>query len=165
MKRAFFFDRDGTVNRSPGDDRYVLRWEDFHFLPGVREMLEAVKARAFASILITNQQCVEKGLLSQSELDGIHARMQDALGPLRFDEIYVCPHLDGTCDCRKPSPKLVLDAAAKYGLDLERSWNVGDKDRDIERGRRAGVGTNILIGSSEFPDWTAILRHWKSSNR
>jgi D-glycero-D-manno-heptose 1,7-bisphosphate phosphatase len=158
MKRAFFFDRDGTVNISPGAGRYVLRWDDFHFRPGVREMLGAVKSGGFMPILITNQQCVGKGELSPGALQGIHDRMQQALGPLGFEEISVCPHLEGMCDCRKPSPKLVLDAAAKHGFDLPQSWNVGDQPRDIEMGRRAGVGTNILLGSNEFPDWAAVLR-------
>ena len=101
-----------------------------------------------------------KGLLTRAGLDLIHARMQAALGPLAFADILVCPHLDGTCTCRKPSPELVFEAAARHGLDLASSWNAGDHERDIEMGRRAGVGTNILIGSAAFPDWAAVLRQW-----
>jgi histidinol-phosphate phosphatase family protein len=159
MKPAFIFDRDGTVNVSPGPG-YVLRWDDFHFMPGVFEMLEAVHARRFVPVLITNQQCVGKGLITREELDAIHARMQAELGALAFADILVCPHLDGTCACRKPSPQLVFDAAARHDLDLASSWNVGDNERDIEMGRRAGVGINIRIGSNEFPDWASVLRRW-----
>jgi D-glycero-D-manno-heptose 1,7-bisphosphate phosphatase len=129
-------------------------------MPGVFEMLEAVHERGFVPVLITNQQCVGKGLITRGELDVIHARMQAALGSLAFADIFVCPHLDGTCQCRKPSPQLALDAAARHDLDLMAGWNVGDRERDIEMGRRAGVGTNILLGSASFPDWAAVLRQW-----
>jgi histidinol-phosphate phosphatase family protein len=159
MTPAFIFDRDGTVNVSPGPG-YVLRWEDFHFMPGVFEMLEAVRGRGFIPVLITNQQCVGKGLITRAGLDAIHARMQAALGSLAFADILVCPHLEGTCTCRKPSPQLVLEAAARHGLDLAAGWNVGDNERDIEMGRRAGVGTNVLLGGPSFPDWAAVLRQW-----
>ena len=120
MKPAFIFDRDGTVNVSPGPG-YVLRWEDFQFMPGISDMLGAVIERGFTPVLITNQQCVGKGLLTRAGLDLIHARMQAALGPLAFADILVCPHLDGTCTCRKPSPEFVFEAAARHGLDLASS--------------------------------------------
>lgn len=162
MKRAFFFDRDGTINLSPGPG-YVLRWEDFKFMPGAREMVAAVALAGWTPILVTNQQCVGKGSITRAELDAIHDRMQTALQPWRFAGIQVCPHLAGTCDCRKPAPTMILDAAAEHGIDLAASWNVGDNEHDLEMGRRAGVGTNIRIGSAEFPNWEVIRRHWETA--
>jgi histidinol-phosphate phosphatase family protein len=160
---AFFFDRDGTVNASPGPG-YVLRWEDFHLLPGVREMLAAVKARGWKSILVTSQQGVGKGLMSPAALAHIHTHMQQALGPAAaFDGIYACTGLDGQDPRRKPSPTMILEAARDHDLDLGSSWNIGDKPRDLEMGRAAGLPHNLHFGSAEFPDWSAVLRQWTSS--
>lgn len=159
MKRAVFFDRDGTVNECPGAG-YVLRWEDFRFRPGVTGMLRRVREAGWLAILVTSQQCVGKGLLSPEALAAIHHRMQQALGPLAFDDVYVCPHLEGTCECRKPSPRLLLDAAGQHGLDLSRCWNIGDRRRDMEMGRRAGVGVNILLGSPPYQGWREVSARW-----
>ena len=104
MKRpAVFFDRDGVVNLSPGPG-YVLSWEDFHFSPGIKEALHLCKTRGYALVLATSQQGVGKGLMSQAELDGIHARMQAELAAhdAAFDGIYACTCLskDPGCTCR-----------------------------------------------------------------
>jgi D,D-heptose 1,7-bisphosphate phosphatase len=160
---AFFFDRDGTVNASPGPG-YVLRWEDFHFLPGIPEMLAAVKAAGWRAILVTSQQGVGKGLMSLATLEDIHSRMQAALGPAAsFDGIYACTGLDGVDPRRKPSPVMLLEAARDHHLDLAASWNIGDKERDLEMGRAAGVPHNLLFGSATFPDWPSVLRHWSAA--
>ncbi|MFN0130509.1 MAG: D-glycero-alpha-D-manno-heptose-1,7-bisphosphate 7-phosphatase [Verrucomicrobiales bacterium] len=157
---AFFFDRDGTVNISPGPG-YVLRWKEFQFSPGVREMLAAVKSRGWKAILITSQQGVGKGLMTAAELADIHQRMQDQLGPnAAFDGIYACTGLDGQDPRRKPSPAMVLEAAHDHHLDLPASWNIGDKERDLAMGRAAGIPHNLLFGSPAFPDWATVLRHW-----
>lgn len=160
---AFFFDRDGTVNRSPGSG-YVLHWEEFHFLPGIQEMLSSVKAHGWKSILVTSQQGVGKGLMSAATLDDIHQRMQAALGPAAaFDGIYACTGLDGQDPRRKPSPAMILEAARDHDLDLAASWNIGDKERDLAMGRAAGLVHNLAFGSPSFPDWPAVLRHWSQA--
>lgn len=160
---AFFFDRDGTVNASPGPG-YVLRWEDFHFLPGVREMLAAVKARGWKTILVTSQQGVGKGLMSADTLAGIHDRMQAVLGPAAaFDGVYSCTGLAGRDPRRKPSPAMILEARRDHGIDLAASWNIGDNDRDLEMGRAAGIPHNLHFGSPVFPDWPAVLHHWSAA--
>lgn len=147
---AVIFDRDGVVNLSPGPG-YVLRWQDFHFSPGITAALALCRARGYATILATSQQGVGKGLMSQAELDRIHANMQEALKPhdAHFDGIYACTCLktDPGCTCRKPSAEMVLRAAADHGLDLSRSILVGDADRDIEMGVNAGVPVTIRIKS------------------
>lgn len=151
MKRpAVFFDRDGVVNLSPGPG-YVLSWEDFHFSPGIKEALHLCKTRGYALVLATSQQGVGKGLMSQAELDGIHARMQAELAAhgAAFDGIYACTCLskDPGCTCRKPSAEMLLKAAAEHDLDLSRSIMVGDADRDIQMGTHAGVPVTIRIES------------------
>ena len=150
MKRpAVFFDRDGVVNVSPGAG-YVLRWEDFHFAPGIIPSLQLCRERGYALVLATSQQGVGKGLMTQAELDAIHAQMQACLAEegAAFDGIYSCTCLasDPTCSCRKPSAEMLLRAAQDHELDLTRSWLVGDADRDIRMGQNAGVPSTVRIG-------------------
>lgn len=149
-RRAVFFDRDGVVNLSPGAG-YVLRWEDFHFSPGVIEALALCRARGYATVLATSQQGVGKKLMSQADLDTIHANMQAHLRGhgAEFDGIYACTCLktDPGCLCRKPSPEMLVKASVEHDLDLSQSLLVGDADRDIEMGTNAGVPVTIRIES------------------
>ena len=154
---AVFFDRDGVVNLSPGAG-YVLRWEDFHFSPGIVEALAFCRIRGYATLLATSQQGVGKGLMSQATLDDIHARMQAELAQhgAAFDGLYACTCLskDPACTCRKPSAEMLLRAAQEHDLDLRRSFMVGDADRDIEMGMNAGVPVTIRI-ESENPHFVS----------
>jgi histidinol-phosphate phosphatase family protein len=149
---AVFWDRDGVVNVSPGAG-YVLRWEDFVFSPGVVEALRLCRERGYRNVLVTSQQGVGKGLMTQAELDRIHAEMQAVLAVqgAEFDGIYACTCLgsDPDCTCRKPSPELVQRAARDLGLEVARSVLVGDADRDIEMGRRAGVPVTVRVLEAE----------------
>lgn len=149
-RRAVFFDRDGVVNLTPGPG-YVLRWEDFHFSPGIVEALALCRARGYATVLATSQQGVGKKLMSQADLNLIHANMQQHLKVhgAEFDGIYACTCLktDPGCLCRKPSPEMILRAAADLDLDVPQSLLVGDADRDIEMGTNAGVPVTIRIES------------------
>jgi len=148
MRPAFFFDRDGVVNVSPGAG-YVLRKEDFHFSPGVIELLTYLKQKGFALVVVTSQQGVGKGLMSQQELDDIHAQMQAELAThqAEFDAIYACTCLssDPDCTCRKPSAEMIEKAASSLDLDLSRSWLIGDHDRDIKMAENAGVPRTIRV--------------------
>jgi histidinol-phosphate phosphatase family protein len=149
---AVIFDRDGVVNVSPGAG-YVLRWEDFHFSAGIIDALRLCRDRGYVTILATSQQGVGKGLMSQQDLDTIHANMQAELQKqgAQFDGIYACTCLktDPDCLCRKPSADMILRAAADHLLDLSRSLLVGDADRDIEMAINAGVPVTIRIESED----------------
>jgi histidinol-phosphate phosphatase family protein len=149
---AVFFDRDGVVNVSPGDG-YVLRWEDFQFAPGIIGALALCRERGYATILVTSQQGVGKGLMTQDALNDLHARMQEELDGhgAALDGIYACTHLAGTCTCRKPSAAMILQAQADHGLDLPRSWLVGDHDRDIQMAINASVPRTVRILSQHEP--------------
>ena len=133
---------------------YVLRWEGFHFSNGVKESLVWLRERGFALILVTSQQGVGKGLMTQDELDGIHAQMQAELGAhgAAFDGIYACTCLadEPGCTCRKPSPEMILQAAREHDLDLTKSWLIGDHDRDIRMAMNAEVPHTIrVLGGKE----------------
>jgi D-glycero-D-manno-heptose 1,7-bisphosphate phosphatase len=156
MTPAVFFDRDGVVNVSPGAG-YVVDWQGFHFSPGIVEALQACKEHGFLTVLVTSQQGVGKGLMSQAALDEIHGRMQAALTHqgCAFDGIYACTCLDSdpTCTCRKPSPEMVQKAVVDLQIDLLTSWLVGDADRDIQMATNAGILKTIRI-ESENPHHT-----------
>lgn len=158
IRPAVFFDRDGVVNLSPGAG-YVVSWDGFHFSPGIVEALLLCKTRGYATVLVTSQQGVGKGLMSQADLDDIHARMQAHLAErdCAFDGIYACTCLssDPTCTCRKPSAEMVLQAARDLHLDVLTSWLVGDADRDIEMGTNAGILKTIRIESENPHQVTA----------
>lgn len=149
MTPCVFLDRDGVVNRSPGDG-YVLRWEDFHFQEGIFNLLRLVKQRGYLSVLVTSQKGVGKGLMFHVELSRIHDHMQQRLSlecGSGFDAIYAHTGQADDPHPAKPDPGMILAAADKLDIDLSRSWMIGDADRDIEMGQRAGLaGTVRLVG-------------------
>lgn len=151
MTRAAFLDRDGIINRKAPDGQYVTRWEDFHFLPGVTEAIAQLNLAGFSVIVVTNQRCVAKGLLTEVDLECLHRRMTDHLASVgaRVDAIYCCPHeLEPPCGCRKPAPGLLLEAARSRDLDLTSSWMIGDSVADIQAGKTAGCRTaRVLVES------------------
>jgi D-glycero-D-manno-heptose 1,7-bisphosphate phosphatase len=144
MDRAVFLDRDGVINCKAPERRYVTRWEDFHFLPGAWEGIKQLKRAGFQIIVVTNQRCVAKGLITEMELDNLHRKMTDELAKVgaTIDAIYYCPHeLEPPCHCRKPSPGMLFEAARLRNLDLSSSWMIGDSDADILAGKNAGCRT------------------------
>jgi histidinol-phosphate phosphatase family protein len=140
LRPAVFWDRDGVINVSPGAG-YVLSWEEFRLSPGIVPALRICRDRGYALVIVTSQQGVGKGLMTLAQLDQIHAGLQAQLAEdgLRFDAIEHCTHLSGTCSCRKPSPEMIQRAAAELGIDLQRSWMIGDHDRDIQMALSAGI--------------------------
>ncbi len=176
LRPAVFFDRDGVVNVSPGAG-YVLKVADFQLMPGIVEVLSWCKSQGLFTVLVTSQQGVGKGLMSQADLDAIHYHLQAALATrgAAFDRIHSCTHLAGSCNCRKPSPQMILDAAAHLHIDLPASALVGDHDRDIQMARKAGVGFAIRLSSDNpvndsgdvlvhtIPEVLAALKAWQDS--
>lgn len=155
-----FFDRDGVVNRSPGPDRYIVSWAEFHLEPAFVEAARVAQTRGYALAVATNQRGIALGLVSRSVVEDIHrrltARLREAYGLILLEVVY-CPHdQDADCACRKPRPGLLLALARRHNLDLARSWMVGDAERDVEAGRRAGCRT-ILIGGQ---DGVTRADHW-----
>lgn len=144
-RRAVFLDRDGVLNHAfvrDGKPQPPSNLDELTVLPGVPEMLAALKEAGFLLIVATNQPDVARGLQTRAMVEAIN----DALrATLPLDDIYVCYHDDpDDCDCRKPRPGLLLRAAARYNIDLSASFMVGDRWKDVEAGRRAGC-TTVLI--------------------
>ena len=142
--KAVFLDRDGTINR---DVNYCRRIEDFKILPGVPEAIRLLNQHNFKVIIITNQSGISRGYFSKADLLHIHKYMRKELAKYNanIDAIYFCSHHpDEQCDCRKPKPKLILQAAAKYKIRLDLSYMVGDDIKDVITGRNAGCKTILL---------------------
>ncbi len=151
---AVFVDRDGTLNEDPG---YVHRPEDLVLRPGVLEGLKLLAGRSLPLIVVTNQGGIGLGRYTEDEMREFNAALERTVRPhgIGFTGFYWCPHhphatrpeLRGPCACRKPEPGLLLRAAAERGLDLAASWMLGDQERDVEAGQRAGCRT-VLIGGT-----------------
>ena len=147
MSRAAFLDRDGVINRKAPEGQYVTRWEEMHFLPDAATAIALLNRAGFRVIVVSNQRCVAKGLVTAGEVESLHQRMCDALARAGagIDAVYYCPHEEQpACDCRKPKPGLLLNAAQAHHLDLSASWMIGDSESDVQAGRSAGCKTALL---------------------
>lgn len=143
---AVFVDRDGTLMEDTG---YVARPEDVRVYAGTAEALAALKARGFATVIVTNQSGISRGYFTEADYHAVHARLMELLGPGLIDATYFCAeHPDTASERRKPGPGMLLEAARDLGLDLARSWMIGDRAADLEAGRRAGCRT-ILVRTGE----------------
>lgn len=144
---ALFLDRDGVLNEDPG---YVYRWEDFVWIPGAREAIAAFNRAGWWVFVVTNQSGVGRGFYQEEDVRILHDRMAEALADAgaRIDAFYYCPqHPEAKVEAyrhpdppgRKPNPGMLLQAMTDFPVDVSRSIMVGDKDADVEAGRRAGV--------------------------
>jgi len=141
---AAFLDRDGVINRGAPEGKYITRWEKVHFLPAVAEAICLLNQNGYLVVVVTNQRCVAKGLITAEHLERLHRTMCNelALAGARIDQIYYCPHaLQPPCRCRKPAPGMLIEAARKCEIALSQSWMIGDSESDMEAGRRAGCKT------------------------
>ena len=154
-----FLDRDGVLNRSLPDGRFITRWEEFELLPGVAGAIAQLNRSGRKVIVVTNQRCVALGLCSEADLLTLHERLRNQLTQqgARLDAIYYCPHDVGECNCRKPLPGLFEQAFRDFpGADATNSVMVGDSLRDVEAGARLGMRTifidNPCESGSRSPD-------------
>jgi histidinol-phosphate phosphatase family protein len=160
MHRAAFLDRDGVINRKAREGEYITRWEDVAILPGVAEAISILHGAGFRVIVVTNQRCVAKGLISIAELETLHQRICGLLGKAGavIDAVYYCPHEDEPkCRCRKPAAGMLLDAARDHAIDLAASWMIGDSKADVEAGRNAGCKTALIVTEPSSMADSALL--------
>lgn len=145
-KPCCFFDRDGIVNEPPTAARYVRSVAEFRIMPAFFQILRLVLERGYEAVIVTNQKGVATGDMTQKDVDEIHAVLQREVKRrgLRLLDIVVCTAAEDTDPRRKPNPGMLLEAAERHDLDLRRSWMIGDNEKDIEAGRRAGCRT-ILV--------------------
>jgi len=155
---ALFLDRDGTLVHAR---HYPTRPDQLVLYDGIGPGLRRLQAAGFRLVVITNQSGIARGYFGQAELTAMHDHLAQQLAALdvHLDAVYACPHHpEGSvaewavaCDCRKPAPGLLRRAAADLGLDLARSWFLGDILDDVEAGRRAGCRTILVDLGTEPP--------------
>ncbi len=140
--RAVFLDRDGVIIETivhEGVPRPPKAVEEVVVLPGVFEACQRLHEAGYLNVIVTNQPDVARGVTTMGTVNTINEFLRRLLS---IDDVYVCPHDDDDrCSCRKPAPGMLIDAAAEHAIDLERSFMVGDRWRDIEAGRAAGCRT------------------------
>jgi len=155
-QKAIFLDRDGTINKYVG---YLRNLDDFELIEGVSEAIKLINQSGYLAIVVTNQPVIARGEVLWEELVVIHKKMATLLGKngAYIDGIYICPHhpdkgFDGElldykidCDCRKPKPGLLLQAANDFNICLSESYMIGDSHRDIEAGENAGVKKSVKV--------------------
>ena len=159
MNKAVFLDRDGVINRKPEEGEYITSWDDFHILPGVADAIALLNKAGYKVVVVTNQRCVAKDQLSVTDLEKIHEQMSQALSGAgaKLDGIYYCPHdYKPPCNCRKPAPGMLLEAARIHSIDLGSSWMIGDSDIDMKAGVNAGCKTARILSKSELSDHVDI---------
>jgi len=139
--KAVFLDRDGVLNREQGN--YVSHLEDFIINDGVVEALKIFLEKKYLLIVISNQGGISKGICTKQEVDYLHLHLQRALSNqgVLLSEIYYCPHHPEitNCICRKPDSQLLEKAMARFNIDPAKSYFIGDADRDMQAGHKAGV--------------------------
>jgi D-glycero-D-manno-heptose 1,7-bisphosphate phosphatase len=143
LRPAVFFDRDGTLME---DTNYCGDPALVRVFPGVPEALHEVREAGYVTVVITNQSGIGRGYFTEQQYHAVAAEFLRQTGH-RIDATYFCPDVPGVPSaCRKPEPGMVFAAARDLQLDLSRSWFVGDKDIDVECGRRAGTRTIQVSG-------------------
>jgi len=147
MKKCVFFDRDGIVNmRLIGE--YITNISAFKLLKGFAELLNYVQQKGYLTILITNQQGIAKGKMTDHDIEVIHKFMQDKLiefGTKPFDDIYYCPELEVNNPWRrKPNPGMYIEAIEKWNIDVNNSWMIGDVITDMTSAKKVNLKTILL---------------------
>jgi D-glycero-D-manno-heptose 1,7-bisphosphate phosphatase len=154
MRRAAFLDRDGVLNRAfeiDGVSHPPNSAAETEILPGVVEACRMLREAGFLLVLVTNQPDISRGLQTREAVDAINQVLDEVIA---FDNIQICPHDNADrCECRKPKPGMLIDAARCLGVDLAASVMVGDRHTDITAGRSAGCRTvfvGLRGGTSEY---------------
>ena len=146
-KKALFLDRDGTINVDKG---YVYEKEEFEFQPGIFELVKKYSEQGYLIFIVTNQSGIARGLYTEKDYLQLTDWLKAAFSEkgIKIEKVYHCPHLpeiSGSCSCRKPNPGMIVEAISEYNIDPATSVLIGDSERDLQAGEKAGIGKNLYI--------------------
>lgn len=175
--KAIFLDRDGVVNKYPGDTKYVTSWREFRFLPRAKMAVAKLYQDKYKIFVVSNQAGVGKGIYSQEALNVITKNMRQAIVKSggKIEKAYYCIHRqEENCACRKPKAGLVDKAKKDYpSIDLQKSFFIGDTIRDVHTAQAAGCSSILVLSGKEKlahrKNWEAqpdfIFRNlWEAAN-
>jgi D-glycero-D-manno-heptose 1,7-bisphosphate phosphatase len=162
-EKIIFLDRDGVINKYPGDRLYVTSLKKFKFITGSIEAIARLSRAGYKIFVISNQAGVEKGLYSQKTLDAITQRMMRSVEVRHgvINGVYYCIHAkEMGCGCRKPKTGLLKQATSGFKVDKNNSYFIGDSLKDVEAGKRFGVKTILVFSGREklknVPQWDIL---------
>ncbi len=150
--KVILLDRDGVINKYPGDREYVTRWKEFHFLPRVKKAIAKLHKHGFRIFVISNQAGVGKGIFSQEALDHITKNMLREIEKShgKIEAVYYCTHrTDENCSCRKPKVGLIDIAKRGNSIDLANCVFIGDTIRDVNTAKSAGCKSILVLSGKE----------------
>ncbi|MBE6713762.1 MAG: HAD family hydrolase [Ruminococcaceae bacterium] len=141
LHKVAFLDRDGLINVRAAEHDYIKNRSEFAFLPGACEAIRLLNENEYLVIIVTNQRGIARKIMTVEDLESIHAYMNVCLNEhgAHTDAVYVCPHDNGECNCRKPDIGLFLQAQRDFPIDKSRSFMIGDSQSDVDAGERYGI--------------------------
>ena len=150
--KVMFLDRDGVINQEVG---YLHKSKDFKFIDGIFEACKYFQSLGFKVIVVTNQSGIARGYYQETDFHILTKWMLVQFYNQDVDilDVFFCPHgPNSTCECRKPKPGMLLEARDKYGINMNESWLIGDKETDIDAAYAAGINNTILVKSGHRID-------------
>ena len=147
--KTIFLDRDGVINK---DTNYLSKIEEFEFINGIFQACQYLSSIDYEIIVVTNQSGIARGYYNEEDFQNITQWMlsQFEINGVNILDVFHCPHLsDSNCNCRKPKPGRLIKAKNKYDINMEKSWMIGDSERDIQAANLAGINQTILVRSGQ----------------
>ena len=151
--KALFLDRDGVINKRPPQGDYVKKWDELEFNPGIEKLIAWANKNNYLVIVITNQRGVGRKLMSKKDLEMVHTKIVLELQKkgAKITKVFSCIHNEeDNCDCRKPKPGLLFQAAKEFDIDLSKSLMIGDQQTDIQAAQSAGCSSLLIEPNSRI---------------
>ena len=157
---TLFLDRDGVINTKL-EGKYVRNFSEFEFMPGALDSISKLSNLFNRILIVTNQQGIAKGIMSEADLNTLHTQMQERIEKLggKINKIYYCPHLEiMNCMCRKPKSGMIEQAIIDFPeINIENSYLIGDSDSDIKAGKKMNLNTVKVDNDYTLAKWTTDL--------